>query len=62
MAEGRRLKFLIVIVEHSRLCLAIRLGRLPGVNYVGGRFASMDCYALCLTPGNTTVSSATASS
>ena len=27
-ADGRRLKFLNVIDEHSRLCLSIRLGRL----------------------------------
>ena len=26
-ADGRRLKFLNVIDEHSRLCLAIRVGR-----------------------------------
>jgi transposase InsO family protein len=26
-ADGRRLKFLKVIDEHSRLCLAIRVGR-----------------------------------
>jgi len=26
-ADGRRLKFLNVIYEHSRLCLAIRVGR-----------------------------------
>jgi hypothetical protein len=29
----------------------------PGVNYVGGRFASKTCYPISLTPGNTGFSS-----
>ena len=37
---------------------------LPGVNYVGGRFASINCYHTSLSPGNTGIrpSSALASS
>jgi len=28
-------------------------GLLPGINYIGGRFVSINCYLFCLSPGNT---------
>jgi hypothetical protein len=47
-ADGRRLKFLKVIEKHTRLCLAIRLGRRCKAKYVVAVLEELT--TVCSTP------------